>query len=64
MDTDTDQHSLELGDRLISDRSAVDLPDLVADVQRRLSVYHAAVHDPGDYATTVVGELQRNALKR
>lgn len=43
-------------------RLAVDFPDLVTDVQRRLPVDHATVHDPGDDAPAVFGHFQRDAL--
>lgn len=58
------QHLLKDVDALIGHRDAVDLPYLVAHVQRRLAVDHAAMHDTGDDAAALLVHLERDALQR
>lgn len=60
----THQYFLKGVDALVGDRHAVDLADLVADVQRRLPVDHAAVHDARHDAPAVLRHFQRDALRR
>jgi len=55
---------LQLANRLVLHRLAVDLPYLVAHVQRGLAMNHPAVHNPGHNAPPVLGHLQRDALQR
>lgn len=55
------QHPLELANGLVLDRLAVDLADLVAHVQRRLSMDHAAVHNPCHNTPAILCHLERDA---
>lgn len=59
----THQDLLQGVDGLVGDGQPVDLPDLVADVERGLPVDHAPVHDPCHDTLAVLVHLKRNALR-
>lgn len=42
---------------------AVNLTNFVANMKRRLSMNHASMHDARHNATSIFGNLQRNALE-
>lgn len=58
------QHLLQDVHALVGNWHAVDLPYLVAHVQRRLPVDHAAVHDASHDAAPLLVHLERDALRR
>lgn len=59
----TYEHSLQLIHCLVLNGLAIYLSDFVSDVERRLSMYHSAVHDAGHDASPVLGHLQCNSLQ-
>ena len=47
---------------LVGDSHPVDLADLIADMQRCLSVDHTAMHDPRHDAASIFRHLQSDSL--